>query len=43
MCQLGPGLVPASPSKVGVVPFISQIEAWPLSFCHRMSDLPSPL
>ena len=25
-----------------VVPFINQISAWPLSFCHRMSDLPSP-
>ena len=43
MCQLGPGLPPTSPSKVGVVPFISQIEACPLVFCHKMSDLPSPL
>ena len=43
ICQVAPGLLPTSPSKVGVVPFISQIEAWPLVFCHRMSDLPSPL
>ena len=26
-----------------LVPFISQIAAWPLSFCQRMSSLPSPL
>ena len=26
-----------------LVPFISQIAAWPLAFCHRMSEKPSPL
>ena len=26
-----------------MVPFISQIAAWPLVFCHRMSEWPSPL
>src|SRR5437588_781804 len=30
-------------SCVGVAPFISQIAAWPLSFCQMMSDLPSLL
>src|ERR1700724_3181345 len=43
MCQLGPGLLPTGTMAVGVVPFISQIEAWPLAFCHRMSASPSPL
>ena len=35
MCQVGPGLLPTSPSKVGVVPFISQTEVWPLVFCQK--------
>ena len=29
--------------RSGFMPFISQIAGWPLSFCHRMSDLPSLL
>jgi hypothetical protein len=43
ICQVGPGLLPTSTSVVGVAPFISQIEAWPFVFCHRMSEPPSPL
>ena len=42
MCQVGPGLASPSP-PISVVPLISQIAGVPLSFCHRMSDLPSPL
>src|SRR5438105_15805087 len=42
MCQFGPGL-PMPPPPMTLVPFISQITASPLSFCHRMSALPSPL
>ncbi len=30
-------------SEVGVFPSISQIAAAPASFCHKISDLPSPL
>src|SRR2546422_695359 len=42
MCQLGPGLLPICAPLIKLVPFINQIAAWPLSFCHRRSDLPSP-
>ena len=28
---------------VGVVPFISHIAAWPLVFCHKMSEVPLPV
>ena len=41
-CQLGPGFAPTSAVAVTLVPFISQIAACPLVFCHRMSDLPLP-
>ena len=42
--QLGPGLNgPAAPANGTLLPFISQIAGIPLSFCHRMSDMPSPL
>jgi hypothetical protein len=42
--QLGPGLGFTGPPPIKVFPFMSQIEAWPvLAFCHRMSELPSPL
>src|SRR3954462_12716055 len=41
-CQAGPGLLPTKVLLVMVVPFISQISAWPESFCHRTSALPSP-
>src|SRR5258705_345030 len=43
MCQLGPGFAPTSGSLFGVAPFISQLAGWPLVFCHRMSDVPTPL
>ena len=39
----GAGIGPTAARVATVVPFISQIAAWPLSFCHRMSALPSPL
>ena len=42
--QLGPGLGLTVPPPVSVVPFISQIEAWPVfAFCHRRSEWPSLL
>src|SRR5436190_442440 len=41
-CQLAPGLPPATGPLVTAVPFIIHSPAWPLPFCHRMSDLPSP-
>ena len=31
------------PPPITLVPFISQIAAWPFAFCHRMSEWPSPL
>src|SRR5690242_15898495 len=40
--QLGPGLGPAIPPPAILPPFISQIAAWPLELCHRMSERPSP-
>src|SRR6266850_295381 len=41
MCQFGPGLNgPTAPTAVAFTPFISQIAAWPLVFCHKMSDVP---
>src|SRR5258707_2696162 len=42
-CHDEPRLVPIGLVVRTVVPFISQTAAWPLSFCHTMSDLPSPL
>src|ERR1700722_6022687 len=42
--QAGPGLGLTGPPPIKLLPFISQIEAWPvLVFCHRMSAWPSPL
>ncbi len=41
--QLAPGLGVTVPPPIGVVPFISQIDACPLAFCHRMSEWPSSL
>src|SRR5712671_461267 len=43
ICHDEPRLVPTGLVVRTVVPFISQTAAWPLSFCHTMSDLPSPL
>ena len=37
--QVGPGLATDRPPPITVVPFISQIAAWPLRICHRMSDV----
>src|SRR5216684_73190 len=34
ICQLAPGLVPTKLWAVGVVPFINQMSACPLSFCQ---------
>ena len=40
--KLGPGLGLTGPPPTRVLPFMSQIEAWPvLVFCHRMSSLPA--
>src|ERR1700738_504488 len=41
-CQLGPGL-PRLPPPITLVPFSSQITTSPVSFCHKMSEKPSPL
>src|SRR5258707_288267 len=38
-----PRFVPTGLTARTEVPFISHTVACPLSFCHRMSDLPSPL
>jgi len=44
MCHSGPGLnEPATPALTTLKPFIIQMPAWPLSFCHRMSEHESPL
>jgi ABC-type Mn2+/Zn2+ transport system permease subunit len=40
-CQVGPGL-PMLPPPMTLVPFISQMAACPLVFCHRMSECPLP-
>src|SRR5262249_32807429 len=40
--QFAPGLGGPTADMTDV-PFISQIEMSPFEFCHRMSDLPSPL
>ena len=43
-CQLGPGMELTAPPPITLVPFISQIAAWPSpAFCKRMSACPSPL
>src|SRR3954462_12376284 len=43
MCQSCPGLdTPATSPETKLVP-INQIAGVPSLFCHRMSDLPSPL
>jgi hypothetical protein len=34
---------PTAPTDTALVPFINQIAGVPSSFCHRMSDLLSPL
>ena len=44
MCQSVPGLDEPAALTLNVwVPSISQIAGVPSLFCHRMSDLPSPL
>src|SRR5258706_15993515 len=42
-CHDVPRFVPTGLAVRTEVPFISHTVACPLSFCHRMSDLPSPL
>src|SRR5258706_291140 len=42
-CHDVPRFVPTGLTVRTDVPFISHTVACPLSFCHRMSDLPSPL
>ena len=39
----GPGLGRTAPPPIRLVPSMVQIAGMPLSFCQRMSDLPSPL
>src|ERR1700733_5018598 len=41
--QLGPGLELTAPPPTRLFPFVSQIEAWPLVFCHRISEWTSAL
>src|ERR1700688_3224105 len=41
-CQAAPGF-PTETALRMLVPFISHTDTSPLLFCHRMSDLPSPL
>src|SRR6478735_6035265 len=44
MCQSDPGLnEPAVAIDTTLVPSMVQMAGVPSSFCHRMSDLPSPL
>src|SRR6185503_10231992 len=44
MCHSGPGLnEPATPAVTTLKPFMNHMPAWPLSFCHRMSDNELPL
>src|SRR5258707_1306233 len=41
-CKEAPGLLPIGAWLDTLVPFMIQPWAWPLVFCHRISDLPSP-
>ena len=43
ICQSLPGLASAGPKALTLVPSISHTAGVPLSFCHRMSALPSSL
>ena len=42
ICQSGPGFNPITAPPEIVEPFMSQIEAEPSVFCHRISDVPVP-